>query len=564
MKKHLKSVLLILCGSLTWVITMFRSGMRYSYGVGYWGANGHDGIWHLALIESFKKGKLTMPIFADGNIINYHIGFDALIALLGRFTSINSSLYYFQIIPIVFSLLIGFLTYKFIFLWTKSKIKSLLSVFFVYFGGSLGWLVEFIRNGRFDGESMFWSQQAISTLINPPYAMSLVFILLGLIALQNYFKKGKIYHFIISFICFGILIQIKSYSSVLCLGGLFVAGLFEYIKNKNMKILKVLVSSVILSAIIFFPLNYGFKNIFVFKPFWFLETMMGSIDRVGWMRFYSAMTNYKSGGIIPKAIMFYLIAFGIFTLGNFGTRIISFFEIIKNIKNPNKTDWIFVFLTFIFIAGIIIPQFVLQSGTSWNTIQFFYYSLFSASLLSGIWLGNLLENKKRFSKLVLFLTILLTIPTTIASLYYVYLPKNPPAFLSRSETEALRFLSKQPEGIVLTYPFDRLKAEEADKSKARPLYLYESTAYVSAYSKKQVFLEDEINLDITGFDWKIRKEEILDFYKSLDHKLVKEFLMKKNISYIYWLKGQRAVLGESQLGISKIFENEEVQIYKTN
>lgn len=543
---------------------MFRSGLTYSNGIRFWGANGHDGIWHLALIESLKRESLSMPIFAGGVIRNYHIGFDALVAFFGKITMLSSSLLYFQIIPIVFSLLIGFLTYKFIFLWTKSKVKSLLSVFFVYFGGSFGWFVELIRNGKFDGESMFWSQQAISTLINPPFAMSLIFILLGLISLQNYLKKGKIYYFLISFICFGLLIQIKSYSSILSLGGLFVAGLFEFIKNRNAKILKVLMFSVILSLIIFLPLNGGVGNIFVFKPYWFLETMMGLTDRFGWMKFYSAMVNYRAGGIYIKAVIFYLIAFGIFILGNLGTRIISFFEIIKNIKNPKKTDWIFIFLTSIFFTGIIIPQFILQSGTSWNTIQFFYYSLFSASILSGIWLGDLLEEKQRFSKLILILTILFTVPTTLGSLYFIYLPVNPPAFLSRSETEALNFLSKQPEGIVLTYPFDRVKAGEADKSIPRPLNLYESTAYVSTYSKKQVFLEDEVNLDITGFDWKIRKEEILSFYQSMDHEFVKEFLKKNNISYIYWLKGQRAVLGESQLGISQIFENEEVQIYKTN
>ena len=565
MKKHLQAILLILLGSFTWVITMFRSGLKYSYGTGYWGANGHDGIWHLVVIEGLKKGNLLMPIFAGGIIRNYHIGFDVLVAFLGKITTLSSSLLYFQIIPIVFALLIGFLTYKFIFLWTKSKIKSLLTVFFIYFGGSFGWLVELVRNGKFGGESMFWSQQAVSTLINPPFAMSLIFILLGLISLQNYLKKGKLHFYLISFICFGLLIQIKSYSSVLSLGGLFVAGLFEFIKNKNLKIFKVLISSIILSIIIFLPLNGGVGKIFVFKPFLFLETMMGLTDRFSWMKFYSAMINYRAGGIYIKAVIFYLIAFGIFILGNLGTRIISFFEIIKNIRNPKKIDWVFIFLTSVFFAGIIIPQFILQSGTSWNTIQFFYYSLFSASILSGIWLGSLLEEKKKFSKFIMVLTILFTVPTTLGSLYFIYLPKNPPAFLSRFESEALNFLSRQePDGIVLTYPFDRVKADEADKSVPRPLYLYESTAYVSAYSQKQLLLEDEVNLDITGFDWKERKQEILKFYQSNDHEFVKDFLKKNNISYTYWLKGQRATLGESQLGITQIFENEEVKIYKTN
>ena len=32
---------------------------------------------------------------------------------------------------------------------------------------------------------MFWSQQSISTLVNPPFALSLIFILSALISLQK-------------------------------------------------------------------------------------------------------------------------------------------------------------------------------------------------------------------------------------------------------------------------------------------------------------------------------------------------------------------------------------------
>ena len=563
MKKFLR-IVLILIGSFTWVVTMFKSGLNYSFGIGFWGANGHDGIWHLALIESLKKGSLVMPIFAGEMVRNYHIGFDLLIALLGKITNLSSSLFYFQIIPVIFSLLIGFLTYKFVYRWTQSKIKSLISTFFVYFGGSFGWMVELIRSGRFDAESMFWSQQSISTLINPPFAMSLIFILLGLISLQNYLKKNNVISLLLSIISFGLLIQMKSYSSVLCLGALFVTGIYVYIKNKDLKIFKIFILSFILSLIVFLPLNKGASSVFVFKPFWFLETMMGSLDRFNWMKFYSAMLSYRSGGAIIKATIFYLIAFGIFILGNFGTRIVSFFQLIKLVKNPKKLDWIYVFLTTIIFAGIIIPQFIVQSGTSWNTIQFFYYSLFSAAILSGIWLGDFLEKDGKLRKIIFILIIALTIPTSLSSLYNIYLPQNPPSFISKAEENALEFLSKQPEGIVFTFPFDRVKANEARKDIPRPLYLYESTAYVSAYSRKQVFLEDEINLDITGFDWKDRKEDILSFYESQDHEYVKNYLRENNITYIYWIKGQRATLGESQLEITQIFENEEVQIYKTN
>ena len=42
----------------------------------------------------------------------------------------------------------------------------------------------------------------------------------------------------------------------------------------------------------------------------------------------------------------------------------------------------------------------------------------------------------------------------------------------------------------------------------------------------------------------------------------KAFLTQNNISYIYLLKDQLKILDERKLGLSKIYENNEVNIYK--
>jgi len=167
---------------------MVKSGWIYPYGMGFWGANGHDGIWHLSLVESLSRGSLAMPMFAGEVIKNYHLGFDLILAGLHRLTGIPVVNLYFQIAPPVLALLIGFLTFK--------LTRNLWSVFFVYFGGNWAWIL-----GK--GESTFWSQASISTLINPPYALSLVVILLGLILLD---KK----RYLLAGLIFGLLVQIKN------------------------------------------------------------------------------------------------------------------------------------------------------------------------------------------------------------------------------------------------------------------------------------------------------------------------------------------------------------------
>ena len=78
-------------------------------------------------------------------------------------------------------------------------------------------------------------------------------------------------------------------------------------------------------------MNSSASSSVVFKPFWFLETMMSFYDRVGWARYGEAMVNYKLGDNFIKGIPAYFGAFTIFILGNLGTRVLALFYVAKNI-----------------------------------------------------------------------------------------------------------------------------------------------------------------------------------------------------------------------------------------
>ena len=547
LKNNLSLIILLLLGTLSWSLTMVKSGIVYPFGMGFWGANGHDGIWHLALINNILKGfPIEMPVFSGNLLQNYHIGFDLLVAFLHIETGISINALYFQILPPIFSLLIGLLIYLFIWNWRKSKKEAVWAVFFTYFGGSWAWII-----GK--GESAFWSQQAVSTLINPPYALSLILILSGLIYLVKVKKRFRIYDLGFMSLIFGSLFLIKVYAGVLVLGALLVCGLYEFFVNHKSYIIYLFLLTLLISVVIFISFNRNSVGMLVWQPFWFLETMMGISDRLGWTRFYSALMTYKSGGILFKGILAYSLAFAIFVIGNFGTRVLAIRYTLYAIRSKLSSIDLFIFT--IILSGLIIPTFFLQKGTPWNTIQFFYYSLFFSGILTGIVLG-------KFNKWLIAIFVVLTIPTTIITLKAVYLPRRPPATLLKEELSALEFLKGQPDGIVLTYPYDPIKAKEAEVNPPRPLYLYESTAYVSAFSGKTTFLEDEVNLNITGYDWPTRRVDIENWYKEPNEAKAREFLKNNNIRYIYWVKGQRAFLGEGQLGLIRLFENSEVDIWK--
>ncbi|KKQ95780.1 MAG: hypothetical protein UV74_C0013G0386 [Candidatus Woesebacteria bacterium GW2011_GWB1_43_14] len=548
MSKNLRAVffqnraalILIAIGSLNLSLTMIKSGLVYDdFGMGFWGANGHDGVWHLALINHLSQGSLRLPIYYNENIVNYHIGFDLLLALIYKISTIPSPVLYFQIFPPVIAVALGISSYVFVYLWQKSKSAALWSTFFIYFGGSWGWIITLVRRQGFGGESMFWSQQSISTLINPPFALSLVMIFLGLI----FFLKRR---WMLSIIVFGVLIQIKSYAGVLCLGGLLLSAIFHYVKTKDSQLLIMFIGSLVVSILISFPLYNYSGGVFIYKPLWFLETMMGLSDRFGWARFGEAMVNYKYGGVWIKAFIAYLLAFCLFIVGNLGTRLIFLF------KKWGTISYIDVFILTVIMGGIFTPMLFVQKGTAWNTIQFFYYSLVFVGVYAGISVNSI---KNKYMGIFI---ILLTLPTTFGSLKH-YLPGTPPAALPKEEIQALKFLAKEPEGVVLTFPYDRLSVKPESPI---PLYRYESTGYVAAFSGKQLFLEDEMNLDIIGFDWRARREAVEEFYSSLDEEFVRNFLKDNDIDYVYWVDGQRATLGETQLGLERIFENARVDIYK--
>ncbi len=292
--------------------------------------------------------------------------------------------------------------------------------------------------------------------------------------------------------------------------------------------------------------------------------MMAVSDRANWPRFYEAMINYRAAGNWVKAIPAYFVALIIFWFGNMGTRAIKELIVFRWIFRIWKLTNIEMFLGGIMTIGLILPMLFLQKGTPWNTIQFVYYSLFFSGIVAGIAFQEFLEKKSKNIRLLCVVALLiLTLPTTYSTLKH-YVPSRPPAKISTEEQEALKFLSKLPRGTTLTYPYDSGAAEHAKNNPPRPLYLYESTAYVSAFSKKPVFLEDEVNLNITDYTWRGRRELVEKWLNTLDQKEAYSFLRNNNIRYIYWVKPQRARLGETQLGISRLFENKVVDIYGVN
>lgn len=552
----------VILGSLSWFLTTAKSGLQYNFGWGFWGPNGHDGIWHLSLISQLQKNIPPQnPVFAGEKLSNYHYFFDLLLAKTGVLLDINNSELLFRLFPLLITPILGIVMLEVVKKIFQDKKAAFFATFFLYFGGSFGWAVSYFKNGTFGGESMFWAQQSISTLLNPPFAISLIMLLAGIYLFIEFLEKGfKQKSLVISLIIlWGTLIEFKVYAGILTMLGLGIVAASQLIFKKDLKLLAVFGSCLALSLLVFLPNNLNSTALISFSPLWLVSSMISFTDRLGWDKLAHAYQAYLATFNISKLLMVEILSLGIFIVGNFGSRIIGIVKIIEVGKKIKNGDRISIFLISVFSASLVIPLLFVQRGNNWNIVQFLYYGMFIGCIFAGGAIAGVWNRwGKKLGATLSVLVILITIPTTLDTLLSQSLPARPPARISTAEMEALSFLKQQPEGVILTLPFD--SAFRDRYLEPRPLFAYTSTAYVSAFSGHSVFLEDTINLEILGVDYKGRLNEMRDFVKIKDQS--KEILQRNNIRYVYVPKVYGFEEDEGKMGIKKIFDNREVKIFK--
>ena len=535
-KKIIIFIIFIFC-LVFQVLPVIRSGTNIGNGIGFWGPNGHDGVWHLALINQISNPfVINMPIFSGEILKNYHPFFDIFIAYFSKLTSINSSIILFQIFPILSSILYLFLSYKVGKLVTKSEKGGILLMLLNTINNSFGWIINYFRYKNFEGESLFWAMQSPSNQLNPPFVLSISLLLLLIFILLSNQKNlnNKNLTFISLILIF--LPVIKAYSAIPA----FIIFTIFVIKNKKYYI--TLLISLFLSIILFLQFNKNSSSLLLWQPFWFIRSLFESTDKLFFPRFAALA---QTSGI--KLLLFYTIGIPIFYLGNFAFRLVSFLK-------PLKKSWFSISLYLSIIILSTIPLFFIQSGTSWNTIQFLYYAIFLLNIPLTYYL----------SKTNIFITsfiILIQLLPLFAS-FPQYIGKVPPSYISNSEIQCLEFLKIQPKSIILTYPYD---AYIKDKLSAPiPLYAYTTTSYVSAYTSQLTYLEDEMNLSNSGYDFKTRRQNSEKFFKQENEFQDRGFLLNNKIDYVYLVGEQinKTSIDTKKLFIDSVFQNSDCQIYK--
>lgn len=537
-------------GLFVQITPVIRSGWSYDYGIGYWGPSGHDSVWHLSLINAIDNPiSIDMPIFSGEKLVNYHPLFNILISYLSKITLIPTTVWLFQISPILLSTLILIFSYLLGKIITRSHSGGILLLLLNSLANSLGPLANFFRYGEFQGESIFWAMQSPSNQINPPYSLSLVLLLLFLILIYN--NSQKYLFFLIILI---LLPVTKAYSAIIGFSIYLFYGLWQAYSKKIYLHLITLVISLILSASFFKVYNPQPQNLLVFQPFWFINSIIDSPDKFYLPKVSSLRQTLESTDKFDIRLpLVYCFSLGIFIVGNYGFRLLGLLSVKK----------IPIFFHISLMSNIIIltliPIFFTQKGTSWNTIQFIYYALFLSNIYLAVFLKSALSNK--FNKLIV-LSIFIYYTVAFFGSISNYIGGDPPAYLPKEELKALNFLRQQPKGTVLTVPYDKYIKDGL--SAPVPLYAYETTSYVSAYSHQPVFMEDEMNLNNSGYNFELRRKMSSDFFSQRNVYEDRGFLVNNQISYIYLTGVQinRLPLNTRELFLTPIFNSSNTVIYQ--
>ena len=546
----------------------FPSGIRQANGLDFYSSQGHDGLWHVSLMEEIKSQfPPSQPLFAGHPLTNYHFISDIFMGEFYRLFPFFSSLdLYFRFYPIVFAFLITLGVYTLV-RRLKNHQAAIWSIFFTCFTGSFGYVYSAIRHQFiFSGETTFWASQGNTILGNPPHALGIILLTAVLLLLALYQTFNNKLFLVLMLLIATPLAGVKASAGAICVVGLLAIGLFRLIIEKKKDLALVGLIASLGNYVTLKIISPTAQSFIIFNPLWFTRTMMVvRLDNVDWelrRQHYASLHTLKG---YLHLILHEAYAIFLFIVGNTGMRIIGLYEGIQ-IKFK-KISYPYLFMQVGMLAAILSVLLFVQNGITYNHIQYVQIYLHFIGIFSGISMSILVEKiHKKYIKIIFVFTIVaLSVPTVIGNLFDFYGPgKKPLAFISNNELEALNWIKNNTDkdSVIFTKPFDK-DAHYGYKVQPLPISIWYPTMYVHSISTRRTFLTGEEQLIITGYQTENEIKNMKKFMSQIDLKFNKEYLTNNKIDYLYFRKDEiKNPIDATKNNLTEVFKNNEVVIYK--
>lgn len=565
--KHIYLFLLVfIIGIIGMVAVNAPSGLPGKDGITFYSSHGHDGIWHLALMEQMKLPVFPFqnPEFSGAKLQNYHFFSDLLMSEFSRMFRFIPLDIYFRFMPTVFAILLGLASFIFIRAWSKSELAGIWAMIFTYFAGSFGYLLYIPTHKSLGGESIFWVSQTQSVLGNPPHAAAFIIFTAFLFCFLKYLNNRRLVYFLLCTILGGAVIEFKVYAGMLILGGLLLVGIFELVFKRMYQTFLLFLFTFAVAFMIYFPNSANSQDFLIWQPWWFIRTMVVAPDRLNWLDLELRRQTYVADHNWKRVVQVEATAFLIFLFGNLGMRFLGFWTFAGKINKNLFRDTFSIFFLAITSASFLIPVFFLQKGVAYNTIQFNQYFLLFFGFLAGISVMKLLSlPKQSYLKILISLfIIILAVPTQLGLLWQFYSNK-PLSKVSNEELAGLNFIKqKTPQGaIILTAPFETYERDKY-KNPPIPIYAWYDTGYVSAFTGRQTLISDTEQVNIMGYEVTKLLDDRQKAFESSNYATMNNFLKSYKIDYIYLAWNQKIATSSSYLNVDLVFQNKDAKVFK--
>lgn len=461
---------------------------------------------------------------------------------------------YFKLLPFLWFI---FFTYVAVTFARKVKDSPLfvgIFLFFLYFAGSFGYFFTLYHDKTIWGSSGILAMQSGHTLINLQYAFSLCFLLVicNLILNKKVSMRKTIFLGFLLFVNLGL----KFYAGVI---SLFLVSLFYFVRflldEKRLKTLLqigAILGFFVLGMFVFYDPISSFKSgsALSFVPFALIHPIIEE-QKLFYLRdTVNARYYLQEQGIGPRLIWIEFLTLSIFIFFNLGTRFFGFLYLIKNVFLKKISEFeVSIFLTIVFATALTVL--FVQKGEWWNTIQFFYYAIFLSNIFISLFIYELVSKKRITGLLLGGLLLILAVPINL-DLIREFSRFPSPSYLPKQEIDALNFLKKQPDGVVFAPFYDKKIKEKLREP--YPLFAYDDTSYVSAFSGKVQYLADLVQLRLMGVNYDARLKKSF----SPDCSLLSE------INYLYEnkeLQNIKNTFAPRQEKLKKIYSGQKINIY---
>lgn len=547
--------LLIIFGTALMTYTTWNSGVYKNGEMLFYGVNGGDSVYHLALIKSLIS---NFPPFHPGLagilLRGYNFFYDFLISNFVQFYYFDPLDLFFRYFSLSICLMLGFSSLSLTKFLKWGKLTTISFIFLMYFVQSFDFFAGHIYrlfNYYYDSAGI---TQSLGNALDPSIVISASFVFIGFILL---FSKSNKWSFLLPVLVIGVIPEIKIYAGIIFYLGLAAVALWDLYRNRSIYYLKIIILSGAISALVYLPINYGAGEL-IWAP---LQMYKNFIDSAWIFNNWHWNVNFpifvQAKNYIHIAF-FYAVAISIFLITSLGIRIITVLDI-KRIFSKKFYSHQNIFWSAGIVGCFLIPSLFLQSVSSFQTIQFFWFGYILLLIPTAVVFGEKLERKSKIIIAATFLVLIfLFLPDTIM---IIKAYSDIPAHITTDILRQTEVISKIPQadGIIA---IDRIKV------KGRYIDAYPSPI-ISALSGHSIYYENELTsfgkIDKIAATRKENVDKIAENMVNCNNPITAEqnimnIMKKTNNKYLLVLEKNNCTQKFSQLKI--VIEGETSVLYK--